>query len=635
MELLAGTFYDPAVAVAKTTAVNREMIAFDTTNLRLVFTARSQFVLVKLGASLNGATTMPQVLLGILDGSTVKGRQVPLGALPGTALATTNVPIRAEFLVATVSGTGYTWDAAYGVETAVASTNINYGGPNTSGSANNAWGGFQYEIWNPIPNPTNFGLTRIGSDGVVQSNVVQISGAAINPTIAQIGANIVQISSDSGAADNLESFYDGVGYSGPNNFIGSVGNVTGTVASVVSKIGYSLSSPQTFDLIGNITGTLIGNIQGYVGTVTGSVGSVLGLTPQFLDIHVSSRIPSGTVVVGTNNDKSGYSLSSPQNFHWIGNHSGTWVGLHQGDTVGNTTGTWMGNISGTVGAVNGLVPSRLDVPVSSRIATGTMVNANLKQIDEQATNGNNATLYLKQINILNTAGDGIDIITQGGRGILVDAQDYPALELKSSADISVLIESIDNYGVEIVSGDIGLLIQSDTQDAIKAHALGGNGNGINLIGAGTGKSLNASQGIFGNIVGNITGTLVGDVTGTSGIRTGTFIDAIADQVWDEQIGNHLLTGSTGKKLSDAASAGDPWGTNLPASYTPGQAGYILGTNLNDTVSSRMPSGTIPTASQIATEVLNQASSNPIDSNVKQVNDVDLQGDGSTTPWGPA
>lgn len=299
-------------------------------------------------------------------------------------------------------------------------------------------------------------------------------------------------------------------------------------------------------------------------------------------------------------------------------------------------------------------------PVNTQV-TGT-VNANLVQIDGLDTNGNNATLYLKQLNILNTTGDGITIATQGGRGVFVDAQDYPALELKSSADMALLIESIESYGVEIVSADVGLLIQSDTQDAIKAHVLGGNGNGINLIGAGTGKSIKASQGIQGDLFGN----LYGNVTGTSGISTGSFINAIADQVWDEQLGGHLVTGSAGRRLNDAASTGsDPWATSIPASYTPGQAGYILGTNLNDTVSSRQPSGTVvvaglntvfldtyvssrlasgtfasnyvtpPTASQNAIATLAAAFLDPIDSNVKQINDTTITGDGSTTPWGPA
>ena len=55
--------------------------------------------------------------------------------------------------------------------------------------------------------------------------------------------------------------------------------------------------------------------------------------------------------------------------------------------------------------------------------------------------------------------------------------------------------------------------------------------------------------------------------------------AVADAVWDEAISGHAVAGSTGATLSSAGSAGDPWTTAIPASYTAGQAGYVLGTTV--------------------------------------------------------
>ena len=52
---------------------------------------------------------------------------------------------------------------------------------------------------------------------------------------------------------------------------------------------------------------------------------------------------------------------------------------------------------------------------------------------------------------------------------------------------------------------------------------------------------------------------------------------IADAVWDEAIADHDNAGSTGEALAAAGSAGDPWTTALPGSYTTGQAGHIIGT----------------------------------------------------------
>lgn len=60
---------------------------------------------------------------------------------------------------------------------------------------------------------------------------------------------------------------------------------------------------------------------------------------------------------------------------------------------------------------------------------------------------------------------------------------------------------------------------------------------------------------------------------------------VADAVWDEAIVGHAGSGSTGEALSAAGASGDPWITALPGSYTAGQAGYIVGTNLDAAVSS--------------------------------------------------
>lgn len=71
--------------------------------------------------------------------------------------------------------------------------------------------------------------------------------------------------------------------------------------------------------------------------------------------------------------------------------------------------------------------------------------------------------------------------------------------------------------------------------------------------------------------------------------------AIADAVWEEAIADHSGTsGSTAEALNAAGAAGDPWITALPGSYTAGQAGYILGTNLDAQVSA------VPTNAELAT-----------------------------------
>ena len=148
MGLLAGKAYDPATAVTIATTAARSLSAIDTTNLRLTFTVPpSGMVMVRLRGTIHGATTFPQILLGVMEGSTVKGRLAPFSGLAGTALATTMMAVEAVIPVSGLTpGAQLTWDAASGVETGVAATGIKYGGPNDA-TANNAFGAFLFEVW--------------------------------------------------------------------------------------------------------------------------------------------------------------------------------------------------------------------------------------------------------------------------------------------------------------------------------------------------------------------------------------------------------------------------------------------------------------------------------------------------------
>lgn len=85
--------------------------------------------------------------------------------------------------------------------------------------------------------------------GVVDANIVQANGSAFVPLTEPVDANVIQISGDSDAADNLEAAADGSGY--------NLGGGQIVVASVAGDVG----------------GNLNGNVGGFV---TGSVGSVFG-----------------------------------------------------------------------------------------------------------------------------------------------------------------------------------------------------------------------------------------------------------------------------------------------------------------------------------------------------------------------
>lgn len=67
------------------------------------------------------------------------------------------------------------------------------------------------------------------------------------------------------------------------------------------------------------------------------------------------------------------------------------------------------------------------------------------------------------------------------------------------------------------------------------------------------------------------------------------ISEIAGAVWDVTLAGHLTGGTTGNALNAAGAAGDPWSTALPGAYSAGSAGYIIGTNVDATISSRLAS----------------------------------------------
>lgn len=148
MPNLVGIAYNPATAVSKATTAALAMTAIDTTNLRATFVCpASGRVLVRMASTLHGAATYPQVLLGVLDGATVRGAVAAEGKLQGNAAATSFCTVTAEFFVSGLTAsTTYNFDAAYGVETLVASTGLKYGGPNNT-VANDAFGAFVFEIW--------------------------------------------------------------------------------------------------------------------------------------------------------------------------------------------------------------------------------------------------------------------------------------------------------------------------------------------------------------------------------------------------------------------------------------------------------------------------------------------------------
>lgn len=205
MNLLAAKLYDPAVAVTKATSSLLAMSALDTTNLRLTFTVPAHgMVAVRLAGVVHGATTFPSVLLGVMNGSTVVGRVASIQRLGNTAVATAMVSVVAEFVVTGLTPGSVSWDAAYGVETAIASTGIKYGGPNNT-TANDAFGGFGFEVYDPQPLATasQLSVAAIQSGLATPASILttQLTEAyaadGVAPTLSQLLFLVQQVLTES------------------------------------------------------------------------------------------------------------------------------------------------------------------------------------------------------------------------------------------------------------------------------------------------------------------------------------------------------------------------------------------------------------------------------------------------------
>ena len=110
----------------------------------------------------------------------------------------------------------------------------------------------------------------------------------------------------------------------------------------------------------------------------------------------------------------------------------------------------------------------------------------------------------------------------------------------------------------------------------------------NIITPGANISFNAPSGRLvvdaSDTVGSIVARGVGSITGTTGGTTITQTDllnrdVISDAVWDESTAGHTTAGTTGKALSDAGSAGNPWGSPVTGNTDTGTFGELVGKKL--------------------------------------------------------
>jgi hypothetical protein len=101
--------------------------------------------------------------------------------------------------------------------------------------------------------------------------------------------------------------------------------------------------------------------------------------------------------------------------------------------------------------------------------------------------------------------------------------------------------------------------------------------------AGSG-SLTAGLGMIARLQAALSGSgsLTGNLKGKAGMSADIFVNSgtattneLVAAIWAAIAADNNVSGTMGQKLNGAASAGDPWSTELPGTYTGDQAGAIV------------------------------------------------------------
>jgi len=272
---------------------------------------------------------------------------------------------------------------------------------------------------------------------------------------------------------------------------------------------------------------------GAVGSVTGAVGSVTGDTKQTADVATLITTVGAAGVGLTEAGGDGDHLTA----------------------IPGSSDPWDVTLPGAYGAgkAGKIVGDNIDELISSRMPT-THLDATAGKLDGVAL-ADTVTDVSNDVGITQTGAD--KVWTSAARTLT-------AFSTTLALSVWHVLES-----AIVTASTIGVKVKTNLDDTVASRMAT--------------THIDATGGAVDNVT-----TVATTTTNTDMVAAAPTAAAVADQVWEEAIADHSGTGgSTAEALAAAGGAGDPWITALPGAYTSGQAGKILGDNLNDTISSRM------------------------------------------------
>jgi len=610
MNLLKAVLYDPGTAAVKSTATAIAMTAFDTTNLRLAITVPAHgMVLFKLRATITGATTVPTILLGVMNGATVLGRVSPAD-FPGTMnAATQSCPCQAEFVVTGLTPGAMNVDAAYGVEVVVASTNIKYGGPNDT-TTNNAWGAFMFEAWDPQPLPTAVpgaagGLFIAGSNAATTANITGNLTGNVSGSVGSVTGAVGSVTGNVGG-----------------NVVGSVASVTGTVGNLAAGAKTDVENAVwNTVLASHLTAGSTGNALNAAGAAgdpwttslpgaygAGTAGFIVGTN---LNAAITSRMATYTQPTGFLAATFPASVASPTNIT-----AGTITTATNLTNLPSIPANWLTAAGINAGALNGkgdwLLASGYTAPPSvAAIATGVWQDATAGDFTVASSIGkclyianvipgaagghfiagtNAATTITGSLTTTftgnltgNVGGNVVGSVASVTAGVTVttnnDKTGYSlTVTPPTAAQVATAVWQDLLAGTDFSTvASVGKLLKDDIDATVSSRSTYAGGDT-----AGTTTLLSRLTATRAGNLDNLDATVSSRLASASYTAPPTAaVNAAA--TWDLPTAGHTTGGTFGAAMSAAGAAGDPWSTSLPGAYGTGSAGFILGTNLDTKV----------------------------------------------------
>jgi hypothetical protein len=324
------------------------------------------------------------------------------------------------------------------------------------------------------------------------------------------------------------------------------------------------------------------------------------------------------------------------------------------------------------------------------------MKSDLLSIGDELVSGTNATLNLKKLNIVNDVGVAIDVTSSADNAMQLNGLGHGLQVVgQNEAGLTVYTNAVNGNGAEVFGGGTGhgLDIQTGTGKSVNApQDIAVSDGNLTLaaiaaaVWANATRTLTAisdSAGIT-TLLTRITAALAiytaADVRGAVGLASANLDTQLGDLPTNAELATALGTADDAVLAAIAALnnlsqanirtavglATANLDTQLDALPTNAELATALGTAddatlaaiaaLNNLSSAQVQTAAaaaltaydpptkaemdtavdaLPTAVENAAATLTAADANPIAANIKEVNNTEIVGDGSTTPWGPA